>query len=117
MADGREMFTIRARDKTTQKDLILKVPKDASIEEVMSEYTRKFNEQEGKQLSKDEFRFVSNGQTVGDGHKIEDLPTSGAADGSRHGSDENDEDETSDHLGCGSVACTQANAQGACVIT
>jgi len=56
MADGREMFTIRARDKTTQKDLILKVPKDASIEEVMSEYTRKFNEQEGKQLSKDEFR-------------------------------------------------------------
>ena len=34
MADGREMVTIRARDKTTQKDLILKVPKDASIEEV-----------------------------------------------------------------------------------
>ena len=32
--DGREMVTIRARDKTTQKDLILKVPKDASIEEV-----------------------------------------------------------------------------------
>lgn len=77
----REMVTIRARDKTTGKDLILNVPKDASMEEVrararnagppplrddaaapssltqvMAEYTRKFNEQEGKELSKDEFR-------------------------------------------------------------
>jgi len=52
-------------------------------------------------------RFVSNGQTVGDGHKIEDLPTSGAADGvfgsPSHESYENDEDDTSDRLGCGSV--------------
>ena len=71
----REMVTIRARDKTTGKDLILNVPKDASMEEVsrrrfavanprnirkiqvMAEYTRKFNEQEGKELSKDEFRL------------------------------------------------------------
>ena len=33
-ADHREMVTIRARDKTTGKDLILNVPKDASMEEV-----------------------------------------------------------------------------------
>lgn len=55
-ADHRDIETIRAHDKTTGKDLILNVPKDASMEEVMAEYTRKFNEQEGKELSKDEFR-------------------------------------------------------------
>lgn len=33
-ADHRDIETIRAHDKTTGKDLILNVPKDASMEEV-----------------------------------------------------------------------------------
>ena len=63
----REMVTIRARDKATGKDLIITVPRGASMDEVMAAYTAKFNAQEGKSLARDEFRFVSNGATVGGG--------------------------------------------------
>ena len=84
----REMVTIRARDKATGKDLIITVPRGASMDEVMAAYTAKFNAQEGKSLARDEFRFVSNGATVGGGDRVEDLPASHAAyggDGARGG--------------------------------
>ena len=35
----REMVTIRARDKATGKDLIITVPRGASMDEVMAAYT------------------------------------------------------------------------------
>ena len=66
----REMVTIRARDKATGKDLIITVPRGASMDEVMAAYTAKFNAQEGKSLARDEFRFVSNGATVGGGDRV-----------------------------------------------
>lgn len=56
MAGAKDTVSIRARDKTTGKDLILRVPRNASMREVMEEYTRKFNELEGKSMSTEEFR-------------------------------------------------------------
>ena len=54
----------------------------------MEEYTRKFNEQEGKAMSAEEFRFVSNGKTVEKESRIEELPTGAHTD-----------------IGCGAVSC------------
>jgi len=76
----------------------------------MAEYTRKFNEQEGKAMSADEFRFVSNGKTVERQSRIEELPTgSEAADKDKDKSDE----EVAD-IGCGSVSC--AADQSECLV-
>mmetsp|Transcript_6988 Transcript_6988/g.9790 ORF Transcript_6988/g.9790 Transcript_6988/m.9790 type:complete len:113 (+) Transcript_6988:154-492(+) len=99
---NKDYVSIRARDKTTGKDLILRVPKNASMEEVMEEYTRKFNEQEGKSMSADEFRFVSNGKTVERESRIEELPTGGESSNEK----KNDEGSGSNNeMSCGSVSC------------
>jgi len=74
----------------------------------MAEYTRKFNEQEGKTMSADEFRFVSNGKTVERQSRIEELPT-----GSEDKDKEKDHEEVAD-IGCGSVSC--AADQSECVL-
>ena len=119
----REMVTIRARDKATGKDLIITVPRGASMDEVMAAYTAKFNAQEGKSLARDEFRFVSNGATVGGGDRVEDLPASHAAyggDGARAAggaaSDDDDDDDDADApdaFGCGGVSCQAGDAADA----
>ena len=120
----REMVTIRARDKATGKDLIITVPRGASMDEVMAAYTAKFNAQEGKSLARDEFRFVSNGATVGGGDRVEDLPASHAAyggDGARAAGgaasedddDDDDDADAPDAFGCGGVSCQAGDAADA----
>ena len=115
----REMVTIRARDKATGKDLIITVPRGASMDEVMAAYTAKFNAQEGKSLARDEFRFVSNGATVGDRDRVEDLPASHAAyggDGARAAASDDDDDDDADApdaFGCGGVSCQAGDAADA----
>lgn len=106
---GKDYVSIRARDKTTGKDLILRVPKDASMSEVMEEYTRKFNEQEGKTMSREEFRFVSNGETVEKDTHIEDLPT-GAEEKKRK---KDMADAPLMGIGCGMISCTSAQEEEA----
>ena len=98
----KDYVSIRARDKTTGKDLILRVPKNASMEQVMEEYTRKFNEQEGKAMNADEFRFVSNGKTVERASRIEELPTGTDA---QKDPEKEAPDEPPNDIGCGSVSC------------
>ena len=168
----REMVTIRARDKTTGKDLILNVPKDASMEEVRARAERrsasfarrrrrplvsyaghgrihaKIQRAGGKGALQGRVqarpprprydprplppppppsdaarrRFVSNGRTVSDTHKIEDLPTSNLTDGtdgetvSHKVNDDGDDELYVSDIGCGSVACTQGAEQGCLVM-
>jgi len=111
------MVTIRARDKATGEDLILTVPRGASMDEVMAAYTAKFNAQHDKRLARDEFRFVSNGATICDGDRVEDLPASHAAyggDGLRGGrAVSDDDDEVVDAFGCGGVSCSVGDADAA----
>ena len=116
----REMVTIRARDKATGKVLIITVPRGASMDEVMAASTAKFNAQEGKSLARDEFRFVSNGATVGGGDRVEDLPASHAAyggDGARAAggasADDADAAAAPDAFGCGGVSCQAGDAADA----
>lgn len=104
---GKDYVSIRARDKTTGKDLILRVPKNASMEQVMEEYTRKFNELEGKAMSTDEFRFVSNGRTVQRSTNIEDLPTGADQEPVVKKNDPTD-------IGCGSLTGCSAASDGDC---
>mmetsp|Transcript_10332 Transcript_10332/g.33069 ORF Transcript_10332/g.33069 Transcript_10332/m.33069 type:complete len:119 (+) Transcript_10332:74-430(+) len=116
---SKDYVSIRARDKTTGKDLILRVPKNASMQEVMEEYTRKFNEQEGRSMSTEEFRFVSNGQTVERDTSIEDLPT-GAADHDQIGSKKlptaKSTDEYGFDVGCGAMGCSASESNECAVM-
>ena len=74
-------------------------------------------------LARDEFRFVSNGATVGGGDRVEDLPASHAAyggDGARAAggaaSDDDDDDDDADApdaFGCGGVSCQAGDAADA----
>mmetsp|Transcript_13490 Transcript_13490/g.54117 ORF Transcript_13490/g.54117 Transcript_13490/m.54117 type:complete len:125 (+) Transcript_13490:234-608(+) len=120
MGSTKDYVSIRARDKTTGKDLILKVPRNASMEEVMQEYTRKFNEQEGKAMSADEFRFVSNGKTVERASRIEELPTGSEeraeAEKASKSPDATADDDDAPHgsgsdIGCGAVSCTSDQSE------
>ena len=64
-------------------------------------------------------RFVSNGRTVSDSHKIEDLPTSNLNDGEAAAPkvpDDGDDELYVSDIGCGSVACTQGADQGCAVM-
>mmetsp|Transcript_6942 Transcript_6942/g.22523 ORF Transcript_6942/g.22523 Transcript_6942/m.22523 type:complete len:128 (+) Transcript_6942:84-467(+) len=114
----RTFVKIRARDKASGRDLILTVPKDATMDEVMEAYTAKFNEQEGKFLSKDEFRFVSNGSTVDESSKLEDLPTSDKREAIYVGASQrvcgvvNDDDQLND-ISCG---CSSSSEKESCLV-
>ena len=89
----------------------------------MAAYTAKFNAQEGKSLARDEFRFVSNGATVGGGDRVEDLPAKDAPHGggearARRAAPPATTTTTTttltphDAFGCGGVSCQAGRRRG-----